>query len=62
MAEVICDWISNIIANKIRKPSRSSPKNSLETVESEANIARFDKEIPKEIYLSPEICWQLKEK
>ena len=41
--------IGNKIADKIRKVSKNLQQNNLETVTNE-----HDKEIPKEIYVSPE--------
>ena len=46
--------IGNRIANKITRYSTSSPQNSLETVKSETENTGFDREIPKERYISPE--------
>ena len=43
------DLIGNKIADKIRKVSKNLQQNNLETVTNE-----HDKEIPKEIYVSPE--------
>ena len=45
--------VSNKIDDKITKVSQSSPQNSLETVESETKNKWFDREIPKEWYVSP---------
>ena len=50
-AEARGDLIGNKIADKITKVSRRSPQNSSEKVESETVNIRFDKEIPKEIYI-----------
>ena len=43
------DLIGNKIADKIRKVSKNLQQNNLETVTNE-----HDKEISKEIYISPE--------
>ena len=48
-AEATVDLIGNQISNKIAKASRSSPPNNSETITYE-----HDKEIPKEVYVSPE--------
>ena len=48
-AEATGDLISNKIANKITKISKTSQQNNSETVTNE-----HDKEIPKEMYISPE--------
>ena len=48
-ADTTGHFIGNKIAHKITKNSKSSPQNNLETVKNE----NF-KEIPKEIYISPE--------
>ena len=47
--EAVRDLIGNKIANRVTKISRSSPQNNSETITNED-----DKEIPKEIYTSPE--------
>ena len=41
-------------ADKITNVSRISPKNSSETVESDAEKIGFNKKILKETYISPE--------
>ena len=46
--------IGNKIADKITKVSRTSPQNTPETVESETEKIGFDREIPKQRYISPE--------
>ena len=48
-AEATGDMIVNKIANRIANVSRSSSQNNSETITNEHN-----KEIPKEIYASPE--------
>ena len=48
-AEANGDLIGNKIANRIMKVSRMSPQNNSETI-----INEYDKEIPKEKYISPE--------
>ena len=48
MAEATGDLRGNKIADKTTNVSRFSPQNSSETVESETENTRFDKEIPKE--------------
>ena len=48
-AEATGDLTGNKIANKITKLLKNSQQNNSETVKNE-----HDKEIPKEIYLSPE--------
>ena len=48
-AEATGDLTGNKTADKITKASRSSPKNNSETITNE-----YDKEIPKERYISPE--------
>ena len=53
-AEASGDLIGNKIADKRTKISRSSPQNSSETVESKTENIGFDREIPKEIIVSPE--------
>ena len=46
-AEVTGDLIGNKIAKRITKVSRGSPQNNSEAITNE-----YDKEIPKEIYIS----------
>ena len=46
--------ISNKIADKITKISRTLPQNSSETFESKRKNTGSDEEIPKERYISPE--------
>ena len=46
--------IANRIADRIPKGPEVRPKNSLETAENEPKNGGFDKEITKEIYISPE--------
>ena len=46
--------IGNKITDKITKMSRHSPQNNSEIVESEIENTKFDREIPKERYISPE--------
>ena len=46
--------IDNKISDKITKFSNISPKNNLETAESETETTGFDIEIPKERYISPD--------
>ena len=46
--------IGNKITDKITKMSRRSPQNNSETVESEIENTKFDREIPRERYISPE--------
>ena len=48
--EATDDLIGNKIAGEITKVSRTSPRNSYETVRNE-----YDKEIPKERYVSQKI-------
>ena len=48
-AKVAGDLIDNKIANKITWVSKNSQENNSETVTN-----KHDKEIPKEIYISPE--------
>ena len=48
-AETTGDMIGNKIATRTTKVSRSSPQNNSETITNE-----YDKEIPKERYISPE--------
>ena len=52
--EATSNLIANKIADRITKVSRTSPQNSSETVESEAENIGFDRVIPKERYISPE--------
>ena len=47
-AEATDDFIGNKIANKITKVSKKLKQNNSETVTNE-----YDKEIPKERYISP---------
>ena len=54
MAEETGDLIGNKIADKITKVSRVSPQKSSEIVKNEAGNIGFDREIPKERYISPE--------
>ena len=42
------------ITDKIKRASRILPKNSSETVTSEAKNTGINREIPKEKYISPE--------
>ena len=51
-AKATGDMIENKIADKITEVSRCSPQNTLETVESETKNTGFDREIPKERYIS----------
>ena len=44
----------NKIANKIKKVSKHSPQNNSGIVGSETEHIGFDREMPKERYLSPE--------
>ena len=44
----------NKTVDKLTKVSRTSPQNNSKTVESEAENRGFDKEIPKERYISSE--------
>ena len=53
-AEAIADLIGSKIADKIAKVSRISPKNSLETVTNKTEDISLDRDIPKNIYKSPE--------
>ena len=46
--------IANRIADRIPKGSEVRLKSSLETAENEPKNGGFDKEITKEIYISPE--------
>ena len=46
--------IGNEIANKATEISRTSPQNTSGTVESETENIGFDREIPKERYISTE--------
>ena len=46
--------IGNKVADEIKKVSRTSPRNSFETLESEAENIGFDRKIPKERYISLE--------
>ena len=48
-----CGWIGNKIADKITKASRRLPQNSPEVVKNKTKYLGFDKEIPKERYISP---------
>ena len=54
IARATGDLISNKIADKITKPSRSLPENNWETVESETKSIGFDKGIPRQRHISPE--------
>ena len=54
MSEETGDLIGNKIADKITKVSRVSPQKSSEIVKNEAGNIGFDREIPKERYISPE--------
>ena len=53
-AEATSDLIRNEVTDKITKVSKTSRKNSLETVESETRSIEFDREMPRERYISPE--------
>ena len=53
IAEVTDDLIGIKIAHKITKYSRTSPQNSLKKVTNKKEKYRLDREIPKEIYISP---------
>ena len=53
-AEATSDLIRNEVADKITKVSKTSRQNSLETVESETRSIEFDREMPRERYISPE--------
>ena len=46
--------IGNKITDKITKFLRTLPQNSPETITNEAENIGFDREIPKEKYVSPE--------
>ena len=46
--------IGNKIAGKIRKVSKASSQNNSETITNEKENNKYDKEIPKERYISPE--------
>ena len=52
-AEATSYLIGNKITDKITKIYRNSPQNSSKTFESERKNKGFDKEIPKETYISP---------
>ena len=52
----------NKIANKITKVSRSSPQNTLETVELQTENIGFVWEKPEERYISPEKRQQIIDK
>ena len=52
-AEATGGLVGKKIADKITKVSKSSPQNSLETVESETENTRSDIKIPTERYISP---------
>ena len=52
-AETTGDLIDNKTADKTTKVSRTSTQNSPGTVESETENIGFDREIPKERYISP---------
>ena len=52
-AEATGDLAGNKIDDVTTKISRSSPKNSSETFESETKNARFDREMPNERCISP---------
>ena len=52
--EATDDSIDNKISDKITKFSNISPKNNLETAESETETTGFNIEIPKERYISPD--------
>ena len=53
-AEATSDSIRNEVTDKITKVSKTSRQNSLETVESETRSIEFDREMPRERYISPE--------
>ena len=53
-AEATDDSIGNKIVDKIKKVSRTSPQNSLETVANEAENIELDREMPKERYTQEE--------
>ena len=53
-AEETIDLTVNKIANKITKISRNLAPNNSGIVESGTEDIRFDREIPKERYISPE--------
>ena len=53
-AEATSDLMGNKIVDKSTKASRSSPTNSSEIVESEAENTGFDREILKDRQISPE--------
>ena len=53
-AEATSDLIRNEVTDKITKVSKTSRQNSLETVESETRSIEFDREMPRERYISPE--------
>ena len=46
-------WIGNKIADKFTKASRRLPQNSPKAVKNKTKYLGFDKEIPKERYISP---------
>ena len=46
--------VCNEIADEIIKVSKRSPQSSSETAESETEKTGFDREKPKERYMSPE--------
>ena len=52
--EATDDSIGNKISDKITKFSKISPKNNLETAESETETTGFVREITKERYISPD--------
>ena len=53
-AEEASDLVCNEIADEIIKVSKRSPQSSSETAESETEKTGFDREKPKERYMSPE--------
>ena len=51
-AELTGDLIGYKIADKITKASRTSPQNNSEAVANEEENIGFDREMPREIYIS----------
>ena len=52
MAEATNDLIGDKIADKITKVWRTSPQNNWDTVTNEEENIGFDKEIPKQRWIS----------
>ena len=53
-AEATDNLIGNETTDKITNSSRTSPQNSSGAVTSETKYTEFDRETPKERYISPE--------